>query len=67
MPSLGWNDPTWQQLYGSAPQALTPAAPAHTAEPLADYLSQVQQAAAAGVEFNLSDLPGYQTNLIQPE
>lgn len=67
MPSLGWNDPLWKQLYGSAPQAPQPAAPAHTAEPPADYLSQLQQAAAAGAELNLSDLPGFQTNLIQPE
>lgn len=28
-----------------------------------DYLTQIQQAAAAGQTLNLSDLPGYQTNL----
>lgn len=67
MPSLGWNDPIWQQLYGSAPLAPQPAAPAHTAEPMADYLSQLQQAAAAGAELNLSDLPGFHTNLRRPE
>ena len=32
-----------------------------------DYLTQIQQAAASGQNINLSDLPGYQTNLTMPE
>jgi hypothetical protein len=67
MPSLGWNDPIWKQLYGSAAAAPEPQPTIHSSEGPVDYLSQLQQAAAAGTELNLSDLPGFQTNLLQPE
>jgi hypothetical protein len=65
--SLGWHDPVWKQLYG--PQA-TPDSVVLSSQPAepgpVDYLDQLQQAAAAGVTFNLSDMPGYETNLQQP-
>jgi len=68
MPSLGWHDPIWKQLYGSAPAAQEPQLYAEPQEaPVMDYLSQIQQAAAAGQTLNLSDLPGYQTNLAAGE
>lgn len=68
MPSLGWHDPIWKQLYGPtpvAPEQLVSADPADA--PVVDYLSQIQQAAASGQSLNFSDLPGYQTNLQSPE
>jgi len=68
MPSLGWHDPIWKQLYGSAAAAPEPQLHANPQEaPVVDYLDQLQQAAAAGQTLNLSDLPGYQTNLQTPE
>lgn len=64
MPSLGWQDPIWTQLYTGtvAPSPPPPAANRDDA-PLPSYLDQLQAAAAAGKTLNLSDLPGYQTNL----
>jgi hypothetical protein len=74
MASLGWQDPTWQQLYGSSSQmARGPSAepPAVPAMPVPDgnihYLDQIQAAAAAGQDFNLSDMAGFQTNFTEPQ
>lgn len=69
MSSLGWHDPIWRQLYGPTPTP-TPApqplvSPLPTDAPV-HYLDQLQAAAAAGADINLSDLPGFQSNLIQP-
>jgi hypothetical protein len=63
----GWHDPIWKQLYGGSPSPLevTGGADPHD-PPVVDYTTQLQQAAAAGQTLNLSDLPGYQTNLRQP-
>ena len=67
MPSLGWHDPIWKQLYGPASAPLQEQTPPHAQEPqVVDYLDQLQQAAAANVTLNLSDMPGYQTNLQTP-
>jgi len=65
MPSLGWQDPIWQQLYGKsqtsqATAALAPDGNTH-------YLDQLQAAAAAGQQLNLSDMAGFQTNLRTPQ
>lgn len=65
MASLGWHDPIWADIYKPIPTAPM-AAPTPQGEPLLHYLDQMQQAAAAGQQFNLSDLPGYQTNLQTP-
>ena len=64
MPSLGWNDPIWQQLY-SAPAAAQPQQPAlhHADDGMVHYLDQLQAAAAAGQSLNLSDMEGFQPNL----
>jgi hypothetical protein len=68
MPSLGWHDPIWKQLYGPGPVAHEPQVMVDSAEPpVVDYLDQLQQAAAANVTLNLSDMPGYQTNLQAPD
>lgn len=63
MPSLGWHDPIWKQLYGPDAAAAVPQVTVDSVEGPVDYLEQLQQAAAANVTLNLSDMPGYQTNL----
>ncbi|MCE2838501.1 MAG: hypothetical protein LW834_16370 [Cyanobium sp. 49614_E6] len=66
-PSLGWQDPIWKQLYGQPASSDSMVSAPDTAEPgPVDYLNQLQQAAAANVTLNLSDMPGYQTNLHSP-
>jgi hypothetical protein len=62
MASLGWQDPTWQQLYGDPPEAHEVMAPLQ-GDPQTSYLDQLQSAAAQGQTLNLSDMPGYRTNL----
>jgi len=67
MASLGWNDPIWQQLYGqSAASDLVQTVPDTAGSEPVDYLDQLRDAAAANVTLNLSDMPGYQTNLQTP-
>lgn len=67
MASLGWHDPIWQQLYAAPAQGPGPEAQAQPADAgMVHYLDQVYAAAAAGQELNLSDLPGFQTNLTGP-
>lgn len=65
MASAGWHDPIWADIYKPIPTAPM-APPSAEGEPLLHYLDQMQQAAAAGQELNLSDLPGYRTNLATP-
>lgn len=65
MSSLGWHDPVWRQLYGPTPAPQPLVSPLPTDAPV-HYLDQLQAAAAAGQDVNLSDLPGFQPNLIQP-
>ena len=62
MASLGWHDPIWADIYKPIPTAPL-SAPTPQGEPLLHYLDQLQVAAAAGQTLNLSDMPGYQTNL----
>ena len=63
--NLGWADPIWQQLYGASPASPPTVSPEMDDAPV-HYLDQLQAAAAAGQDINLSDLPGFQPNLIQP-
>jgi hypothetical protein len=66
-PSLGWHDPIWQQLYGSTAPAQPQQPAPHTAQDQpVHYLDQLQAAAAAGQTLNLSDMPGFQSNLQVP-
>jgi hypothetical protein len=72
MASLGWQDPIWQQLYspngaGVEPPALPAPAMPDVPQGNVHYLDQIQAAAAAGQDFNLSDMAGFQTNFIEPQ
>jgi len=61
---MSWSDPLWQQLYPPIAQDLeTAPALQAAADPAVHYLDVLQQAAASGQNINLSDMPGYQTNL----
>jgi hypothetical protein len=64
MPSLGWNDPIWQQLY-AAPAAAPQQSPVPqpSEDGMVHYLDQLQAAVAAGQTLNLSDMEGFQSNL----
>jgi hypothetical protein len=64
--NLGWADPVWRQLYGDSPAPPPVITPAAIDDTPVHYLDQLQAAAAAGQDINLSDLPGFQPNLIQP-
>lgn len=68
--NLGWADPIWQQLYGATPTpppvALPPTVSSEVDDAPVYYLDQLQAAAAAGQDINLSDLPGFQSNLVSP-
>ena len=67
MASLGWHDPIWQQLYGSPSPAPALVSPPQTPEDgTVHYLDQVAAAAAAGQTINLSEMPGFQSNLQTP-
>lgn len=61
---MSWSDPLWQQLYPAFSPDLEATAPQPPAgDPPVHYLDVLQQAAATGQVANLSDMPGFQTNL----
>lgn len=63
----GWDDPRWQALYPPIATDLQAPAPAPApADPPVHYLDVLLGAAATGQSVNLSDMPGYETNLERP-
>lgn len=60
---MSWSDPLWQQLYPPIAADLQATGQSAPADPPVHYLDVLQQAAASGQAINLSDMPGYQTNL----
>jgi len=59
----GWDNPMWQALYPpiAADLQITPQ-PVNT-DPPVHYLDVLAGAAATNQSVNLSDMPGYETNL----